>query len=208
MTVTTRAIRRLVFGGMAWMALLPASPLGAQEEPVMPGAPEMFRLGAAASFFAWPAAEGPENGVGDLLTGGVELEAVVSRWIGFRLGVGVGATTITATSGESVDARQYLVELLAAGRLPVGRLAELGVTPWAEVGVGTLVHQPTDTLRSRNQNTFLLGLGADVEIGERVGVRTGWRTLDVEQADVFDPEDRGSRDVRAHRIVTVLYWRF
>lgn len=190
------------------MAGSPQEAASPQEEPAMPEAPEMFRLGVAGSLFSWPESDGERNGTDDLVGGGVELEAVVARWIGFRLGVNAGATEITAPDGRATDARQFLVELLVAPRFPVGVLAELGVTPWAELGVGTLVHQPTDSLRARNQNALIVGAGADLDLSDGWGVRLGWRTLEIEQADVFDPDDRSSRDVRGHRAIGAVYWRF
>lgn len=195
------------------LALAPgAGPAEAQvvpdRAPDMPAAPDQFRLGATASRFSWPGAGEERNGIDGLTAGGVELEALLHRFLGLRLGLSLGGTEIRAPSGAAEEVRQVLVELLAAPRLAVEPLRRVGVTPWAEVGVGTLVHQPTDSLRAVNQNALVFGAGVDWDVAGAFGVRAGWRTLEIRQSDVFASQDRSARKVRGHRAVVALYWRF
>jgi len=174
----------------------------------MPEAPELFRVGAVGHWVAWPTADEGVTGVDDHAAAGVELEAVVSRWLGFRLGMTLAGTELRSSSGDRVDARHVVVELLAAPRLALDPLRRIEVTPWAEVGVGSLVHDPDDgSLVTRNQNALVLGGGVDWDVASRLGVRAGWRRTRVELADAFDTEDRSSTGVWTDRVILLLYWR-
>lgn len=174
----------------------------------MPTAPELFRVGVTGARLDWPSAGGERNVVDDHLAAGIEIEAVVTRWLGFRLGVTFGGTEIRSPSAEGTDVRHVLVEVMAAPRLAIDRLRDEGVTPWAEVGLGTLVHDPDDdALVSRNQNALVFGAGVDWDALGPLGVRAGWRRTRLELADVFDPEDRGSTEVWTSRVVVGAYWR-
>lgn len=174
----------------------------------MPDTPRVFRVGARLSAYRWPDEAG-RNEVADAVAGGLELELLARRWLGFRLGLDMANTSITAPDGDAeASVRQYVAELLMAGRLPLAPLQRLHLTPWVEVGVGTVVHDPDEGGATRTQNMAVYGAGIDWDPLARVGLRAGWRGMTVKLGNPLVADDLEAATVTADRLTLSLHWRF
>ncbi|MGD2068484.1 MAG: outer membrane beta-barrel protein [Gemmatimonadota bacterium] len=190
---------------------LPSSGLAAQEalaDPPMPEAPKRLRVDLAVGGFDWDEDEAlPE--VEGVVIWGAELETLVHPLLSFRLGVGYGRPEIRSDQ-DRLSADQYMVELLANLRAPLGAMGEAGVVPFLTGGYGSVVHVPRDRddLITKNQSAYVFGAGVEYDALADVGFRAEWRRTRVEFIDVFEPEDRDAvmRDV--DRWVLGAYWKF
>ena len=174
----------------------------------MPEAPEQFRVGLTLGNLDWTE-KAPLNAVEDGAVWGLEVETLVHPFLGFRFGVGRSRPEVrSGLDRASVD--QYLVELLAGLRFPVGPLRRLELVPFLTGGYGSVVHAPDDRddLITKNQSSYLLGGGVEYNGLPEVGVRGEWRRARIEFNDLFDPEDRGAAMREADRWILGVYWRF
>lgn len=177
----------------------------------MPEAPRQFRLSVSASGFLWE--DGGEVRPGDLTLWGLDLERIVARHLSVRAAVGYGRGSAAGPS-RSTDVATYLVEVAAEGRLAVDPFREGAITPFALLGVGSVVHDPAaGDLTTRSQNALSFGAGVEAGLAAlgapaSVGLRLEWRRYRVSLENLFDPTDRSGSDRRADRIVGTAFWEF
>lgn len=207
-----RARRAGTFVGAAVLAVATAGTVEAQDadppEPPVPDAPVQFRVGATISTFDWA---GPGDGgirLEDVTMYGAELETILFRYASVRLGTSYGRPRLT-NAERSAEADQFLVELTAVGRAPVGPLERLGLAPFVTVGFGSLVHAPEpEDLIAENQNALSFGGGVEWSGYRGFGVRLEWKETAIDLGNLFDPQDRGGVDRDARRIGGQIFWTF
>lgn len=211
-----RGARRLAVAAAAGLiAALGPGPLGAQEEeldvPAMAESPRQFHLGASVAALSWsnpdsPTAVDPEVDGGALV--GLDVERLLTRFASIRLAGAYGSTTVTAPGG-SASVNTALFELSLHGRLALASLREVGVVPYAGVGIGSVVFDPeAQDLATNSQNTFSYGGGLEVQPLPRIGFRAEWKHHAVELENLFDPTDRTGRDRDADRFQASVFWAF
>lgn len=202
-------------------SVLAPGPLAAQEsgdphddagdDPLVE-APFQFRVGPTVGDLSWDAAAGTgAQRMDDAVMWGLDVASVVGRYAGFRLGGAVGSNSISEVGREDsgIDAVQYLVDVVAEGRLAVGPLHEAGVIPIVSVGGGAVIHDPApDSLVTRSQSAFIWGIGVDARILDRVGARAEWRRVQAEIQSILDPLDRSGTTRFADRWFLGAYWAF
>ncbi|MDT8369290.1 MAG: outer membrane beta-barrel protein [Longimicrobiales bacterium] len=200
-----RAPGILLAFGIALASL--ASPLRAQDDPPMPELPQRFSVALGGANWIWDTSPAGTPSVGDATSINVELESLVTPWLGFRLGGGFGRPDLR-TETDEVEVNQYHVEVLAVLRAP-GLLDAWEITPFIDAGYGTLVHDPRRAgLVTKNQSMWLYGAGVEWDALDRVGFRASWRRTAAELNNVFDPSERDTETVDADRLIWSVFWRF
>lgn len=175
-------------------------------EPAMAEAPLHFRLSGTGGVFLWGEEENVAR-IDDLALFGLDLESRVVPALAFRLGASYGRTS-AADDTSSVDVNQWMIDLMAVGRLAVRPLVRTGVVPFGLVGLGSVILDPSDAdLRTRSQGAFSIGGGIDLEPHGRWGARVEFRHLSISQEDVLDPVDREGETVSANLILASIYWK-
>lgn len=174
----------------------------------MPDAPEQFRVGPVLTRFQWEEKPGL-NAVENVTAWGAEVETLVHPYLSFRFGLELGTSEIRSGL-DRTSADQYVVELLADLRLPVGRLGRMRLVPFVTGGYGSVVHAPQgrDDLITKNQSAYVLGGGAEYSGLPHATVRAEWRRARVEFNDIFDPDDRSSSMRDMSRWILGVFWRF
>lgn len=209
------------------LALLPTSAAAqAVDEdlagPAMADAPNQFRISATGAWLQWDAPEGPEGQVvDDAAVWGVDLETRVHPLLAFRFGAGWGHTTVAGIDAEgasrSVDANQYVLELVAEPRLSVGPLRSAGVVPFGLAGFGSVVHDPKTEpgefeppLTTRSQGSLILGGGLDLapDVLGSLGLRLEWRRAEVQMQDLFVSTSREGTSRTSDRFMGTVYLAF
>lgn len=179
---------------------------GAQAEEMLVEAPRPFRVGATASALLWEeaATRSPDDGA----LWGLDVERLLLRWAFARLGTAFGTSTVTGAD-RSVDVNTYLLEVVAGPRLALPALRRAGVVPFAEIGVGSVVHDPkVDGLTTRSQNAFSWGGGVEWSFRPELGVRAEWRRYSASLEDVFADLDRTGETRDADRLQITVFWAF
>lgn len=174
--------------------------------PERPPAPRQFRLAATGSALLWPgtASRTPKNAAAL----GLDVERLLLPYLSVRLGVAYTPERVVQGM-DSTDVHGYIVEVVAEPRLALAPLVAAGVVPFGEVGLGSMVFDPSKTgLPTRSQNAFVLGGGVDVRLATRVGGRVEWRHYSVQIQSLFDATDYASVSRGADRIMASLYWTF
>lgn len=210
-----RRARRLAVLAAGLAVVLATGPLGAQEEeldvPAMAESPRQFHLGASVAVLSWsnpasPATTDPDVDGGALV--GLDVERLLTRFASIRLSGAYGSTTVSAPAG-SVDVNTALFELSLHGRLALSSLREVGVVPYAGLGIGSVVFDPVaEDLTTNSQNSLSYGGGLEVRALPRIGFRAEWKHHAVELENLFDPTDRTGRDRNADRFQASVYWTF
>lgn len=213
---------RIVRTAAATAALALVSGLGAPAAAQDPGVPEppepaeaplQFEVGPTASISTWETHVDRPT-IDDAAAFGLSVESMVMDYLGIRLDLATGshrfAPPVGAGGQSAVDARQYTVDLLAVGRLGLPRLREIGVVPFATVGLGSVVHDPKpDSLATRSQGAWEYGAGVDLPVLEHFGARLEWRRANVNLENLFgDGADRTGMTVTNDRFALGAYLRF
>lgn len=189
------------------------------DDPPLVEVADQFRLSVTGSYVDWTA---PEDSRGQEIDGagawGLDLETRVARFLSFRFGGAYGTTEITGTGAEgtrrTVDADQWLLEVVAEPRLAAGPLREAGVVPFGVVGAGSVVHDPKTAegefdppLLTRSQGSLIYGGGLEVEPAAlgRFGARLEFRRAEVQVQDLFVSTDREGDGRTANRFLVTAY---
>lgn len=186
----------------------PAEPWGQEvQDPPMPGTPKQFRIAATAGSLLWSGREG-RAAIDDRPLVGLDIERLVGPFLAFRVGGAYGRTRV-AGEGGATDANQWLADVSAVLRLGFGPLRRAPVVPFGTVGIGTVVHDPTDReLATKSQSAAAFGAGVELDLSGPVGARAEWRRYVVDAENLFDPADRAGESRRADRLFASLYFRF
>lgn len=187
--------------------------------PPLAEAPDQFRVSLYGSYVGW---EEPETSGGQEVDGapavGIDLGTRVASFLAFRFGGAVGGTEITGTGSDggrrTVDATQWLFEVVAVPRLAVGPLREAGVVPFGVAGLGSVVHDPRTgegefepPLATRSQGSLILGGGVEVEpeaMGS-FGARLEWRRAEVQLQNLFVSTDREGNGRSSSRFLGTIF---
>lgn len=209
-----RAVPCLVVLAVA-AALLAAGDAAAQEgrggdgpdaEGLLVEAPRPFRLAATGSALLWE--EAPTRSPEDGSVWGLDVERLLLPYAFARLGGAFGTTTVVS-GDRSADVNTYLAEVVVGPRLALPGLRRVGVVPFAAVGVGTVVHDPTeDGLSTRSQNAFSWGAGVEWSFRPQLGVRAEWRRYSADLEDIFAELDRTGESRDADRLQISVFWAF
>lgn len=176
------------------------------DEGLLVPAPRPFRLSATGSALLWEeaATRSPDDGP----LWGAEIERLLIRYAFARIGASFGPSTVVS-GDRSVDVNTFVVELLAGPRFALPALRRAGVVPYAGVGIGSVVHQPTEgDLATRNQNAFLWGGGVEWSFHPRWGVRGEWRRYSADLENIFAELDRTGETRDADRFQISVFWAF
>lgn len=183
------------------------------EAPPEAEAPLQFEVGPTVSSATWEAASGrPDIGNATML--GLSVESVLANYFGIRFDAAYGTPSFTGSTpaggSESVDVHQYFVDVSLVARLGLPKLREIGVVPFATIGLGSVVHDPKpDSLTTRSQSAWEYGAGVDLPLTTHLGARLEWRRADVSLEDLFDDgTDRTGRTVSNDRFTLGAYLRF
>ena len=196
----------LAAGSAPGWAQEPAEQEPAEQEPAMAEAPLQFRLSGTGGVFLWGEEENVPR-IDDLALFGLDIESRVVPALAFRLGVSYGRTS-AADDTSSVDVNQWMIDLMAVGRLAVRPLVRAGVVPFGLVGLGSVILDPSgDDFRTRSQGAFSIGGGIDLEPRGRWGGRVEFRHYSVSLEDVLDPLDRQGETLSANLILASIYWK-
>ena len=172
----------------------------------MAEAPLQFRLSGTGGVFLWGEEENVPR-IDDLALFGLDIESRVVPALAFRLGVSYGRTS-AADDTSSVDVNQWMIDLMAVGRLAVRPLVRAGVVPFGLVGLGSIILDPSgDDFRTRSQGAFSIGGGIDLEPRGRWGGRVEFRHYSVSLEDVLDPLERQGETLSANLILASIYWK-
>lgn len=172
----------------------------------MAEAPLQFRLSGTSGIFFWGEEEDVPK-LDDLALFGLDIESRVVPALAFRLGVFYGRTS-AADDTLSVDVNQWMIELMAVGRLALRPLVRAGVVPFGLIGLGSVILDPSsDDFRTRSQGAFSIGGGIDLESRGRWGGRIEYRHYSVSLEDVLDPLDRQGETLSADLILASIYWK-
>ena len=215
-------LTRAAPAALALWACLPSGPAAGQtaagtgtevtaqdtfQAPPMPDAPRQFELAARAAWQMW-GDEADRGAIDDAPLYGVSLERLLLPYLSIRMSGFYGPTSI-ADEDASTDVDQWVIDVGVLGRLPIDLLASAGVTPYAGVLGGAVVHDPSDPeLITRSQTALGFGAGVEVEVAERIGLHLDWRRLFVQLEDIFDPQNRDGAEARSDRIGGGIFWRF
>lgn len=194
---------------------LPAenAPAADVQAPPEAEAPLQFEVGPTVSSATWETVSGrPDIANATML--GLSVESVVANYFGIRFDAAYGTPSFTdGTAGggsESVDVHQYFVDVSLVARLGLPKLREIGVVPFATIGLGSVVHDPKpDDLTTRSQSAWEYGAGIDLPLRSHLGARLEWRRAEVSLEDLFDDgTDRTGRTVSNDRFTLGAYVRF
>lgn len=190
---------------------------GEVEPPPAAEAPLQFEVGPMASVSTWESPAG-RPAINDATVFGLSAESIVADYFGIRLDLAYGTHRFLpsaeggATGFEpSIEAGQYSVDVVLVGRLGLPRLREIGVVPFATIGLGSVVHDPKpEDLATRSQSAWEYGAGVDLPLLTHFGARLEWRRADVSLEDLFDDDgsDRTGLTVSNDRFTLGAYVRF
>jgi hypothetical protein len=174
--------------------------------PEVPPAPRQFRLGVTGGALLWngSATRTPRNAS----IWGLDIGRKLGRYLSFRLDLAYTPERVV-DGADSTDVHGYLIDIVAEPRLAVDPLLRAGVVPFGEVGLGTLVFDPSQSgLPTRSQNAIVLGGGVEAILSSRWGGRVEWRHYSVQMQSLFDVTNLDAVGRGANRVTASLFWTF
>jgi hypothetical protein len=142
----------------------------------------------------------------------LSIERILVRGIRGRLSMAAGKTTLHLEEVER-DAWIMPFDLQVLLSPDFGPFRRLGVMPYAVVGFGTLVTNPSgdgpeDELSTRSQSQWTYGGGIQARVRERFEARLEGTVAGVRLADPFTAELRETLTVHNHRWEGRVSWLF